>query len=227
MNLMWGKSLITHWEDDKGFRTLFSSYPSIMPCTGMNEHGLALTWHSGGLWDRNLPIPGLPAYALIYAILHQKNVKDALAWIGDKTNAGWFSFFLCDTVGDIGVIEGAPGLMRGMRSQAYNCQHWHYYHPDIRNATKQEGPGMSVPVWHREGRMLQLLASGLGRMDHEFIQTMLRDNAPDCAIDMAPRNFSDPDNSMTVESLYYSPVEKKGFFARGPAQHHEFTAISL
>ncbi len=227
-NTNWGTSCVTRWENQNNTRILYYGYPGLFPGAGMNNHGMALTWVSGGIGNRNLPLQhGVPAYALIHLIMQQRSLEDSLTLLGRVPIAGWFKFLVTDSNNRICSIEGVPGMVRWNVTHGHLARHDRYYLPEIRERCRQDDPNGLVAPNVREMRMAQLVASGLGHMDDSFLRQVLSESNPKCPINLPFDESADPDDVSTVDALFFSPDEGLAQFCRGPVRADSFQAIEL
>src|SRR5262245_55885550 len=108
MASVYGQSQMLYWKRPEGPDLLAYSYPGLCVGAGLNTAGLALCWTWADKRGIKGPRVGIPSYVLIAQILYQDTLKGALKEARRATHAGWFTFVLGDSKGNLANIEGTP-----------------------------------------------------------------------------------------------------------------------
>ncbi len=109
MQTVAGKSSILQWRRGDGPSVLAYGFPGMPFGAGMNEHGIALCWTSAALGETGKsPRVGLPSYVLIAHLLSQPDLASVIRVAKRDRHAGWFTFVMADSNGNLLNIEGSP-----------------------------------------------------------------------------------------------------------------------
>lgn len=196
-----GKSRIIEWQRDDGVSVLAYGFPGLPFGAGINSEGVAHTWTSAALGDRDQsPRVGLPSYVLIAHLLSQPNLDAVIAAAERDRHAGWFTFVMADRDGRLINIEGSP---TGVTIE----------HVDGRLARVGYGsrvmrhrPSGEPAAVHPRGQLMEeLLSSHSGHNNRAQLQTFFTD--PVCQIQVGPH---------TIDLLLFNCTQRTAALSRGP-----------
>ncbi|MCE9590503.1 MAG: C45 family peptidase [Planctomycetes bacterium] len=156
-------------------RTLTLHYPGLWAGAGLNEHGLALMWTTGGVFPRIKPVVGVPTYVVIAELLLRRTVDEALAYLDTLRHAGCFIFMLGDARGGSITVEAMPGRRVTVRDPLISRAN-HYRCNDVIRCGKQITPSKKkTSTLQREARMEALLRRYRGKIDAAATKKILTD----------------------------------------------------
>jgi hypothetical protein len=207
-----GLSRVLEWRRSEGPSVLAYSYPGLWVGAGLNAAGLALCWTSAGLGDHALGARvGVPSYVLLAHLLYQETLDAAVEEAERDRHAGWFTFVLGDSRGNLVNVEGSPAgvaverasgrLMRvGFGSKAM--------------AASSEG---SLPEPHERCRKLATLLDGTkGKTDRAALQGFFQD--PGCGISVGKG---------TIDMMVFDTTERRAYLSRGPSYQLEWKSFGF
>ena len=104
-----GLSSMLLWKRADGPSVLAYAYPGLWVGAGMNSSGIALCWTSAAFkQEASGPRVGIPSYVLLTHLLYQNSLEEIKREARRATAAGWFTFVLGDSRGNLLNIEGSP-----------------------------------------------------------------------------------------------------------------------
>jgi hypothetical protein len=201
---MYGHSSMLLWRRDEGPSVLTYAYPGLWVAAGLNEAGLALTWTSAGSFKPKEKIPGprvgLPTYVLLTHLMYQDSQKAAATEARRLPTAGWFTFVMGDSRGQLMNIEGSPRevAVEELRGQLVRI--------DFGSRQMTGTPeGKTVAVHPRVTLTRKLLAERQGRLDGPALQDL----------------FGDPKAGIcskgTIDMMVYDCSRRVAWLSRGPS----------
>ena len=105
---LYGKSQMLLWERKEGPSVLSYSYPGLWIGAGVNSAGIALAWTSIGDIKTPTLAVGVPSYVLIAHLLYQPTLEAVEEEARRAGQAGWFTFVMADSSGQLLNIESSP-----------------------------------------------------------------------------------------------------------------------
>ena len=104
-----GMSSMLQWQRKEGPSLLAYAFPGLWVGAGMNANGLALCWTSADLGKpRQTPRIGLPSYVILAHLLYQESLEAVREAALRNKHAGWFTFVMADSSGNLLNVEGSP-----------------------------------------------------------------------------------------------------------------------
>ncbi len=221
-------SSLLKMKTDTAPAALSYAYPGLWACAGLNEHGLSLVWTGSGYYPNVPPKVGIPTYALIAAILQQKDCGDAIRLLKRTKNAGCFIFFLADADGDVNVVEGWPESVYVSRCESVIGRANHYLSDEARRSVDQQVPMASIEnnTVSRCNRVMELLELHKGRIDGATAQAILRDHGVKRGLDIC-QHPTPGRESITLDSFYLLPAKRELWLARGLPCRHQYERFVL
>jgi hypothetical protein len=196
-----GRSAVLHWKRAEGPDVLAYSYPGLWVGAGLNAKGLALCWTSADLGKKGqTPRVGIPSYVLLTHLLYQETLDDAIKEAKRAKNAGWFTFVLADSKGNLVNIEGSP---KGVVVERHKGRLARVLFGS--RAMTNTPDGKAVQLHPRCQKMYDLLASASGKIDLARMQHFFLD--PKCGICVG---------KSTLDMMVFNTTTGEAHVSRGP-----------
>jgi isopenicillin-N N-acyltransferase-like protein len=213
MGRLYGQSSVLLWKREEGPSVLAYSYPGLWIAAGLNSAGIALTWTSTPGIGVKGPRVGIPTYVLLAHLLYQDSLQAAIKEARRAKQAGWFTFVLADSKGQIVNIEGSPEKLVVERDKGHLARV--YYGSREMTGTPK---GRPVPCHPQCVRMLELLRGGKGRLDRPTLQGFFGDHQKWGTGDQnAICKHPDSKGSIfTIDSMLFNCTTKEAYISRGP-----------
>jgi hypothetical protein len=197
---LYGQSAVLLWKREEGPSVITYAYPGLWIGAGLNSAGIALTWTSGQGLGIKGPRVGIPAYVLIAHLLYQDSLQTVIAEAKRAKQAGWFTFVLADSKGQLVNIEGSPEKLVVEKGKGHIAR----VYCGSREMTGTP-KGRPVPYHPQCVRMNELLRNGKGRLDRPTLQGFFGDHHSTIC-----------KHEMTLDSMLFNCTTKEAYISRGP-----------
>lgn len=188
---------------EEGPSLLAYGFPGLWCGAGLNSAGIALCWTSAALGDGKQgagPRVGIPSYLLLTHLLYQESLKDVISEAKRAKQAGWFTFVMADSEGNLLNLEGSPEnlVVETHRQSLVRV----LYGSRQMTATPDDQP---VKLHARCQKMYDDLAGSKGKMDRAWLQ----------------EHFADPEHGIcvgrsTIDMMVYDCTAREAYLSRGP-----------
>jgi isopenicillin-N N-acyltransferase-like protein len=199
MESVYGKSSVLLWRRREGPSVLAYAYPGLWVGAGLNSAGVALCWTSAGGSGPG-PAVGIPSYLLIAQMLYADSLKEAIGEARSAKLAGWFTFVLADSKGNLANVEGSPKELAVEESKGHLVR--------VGYGTRQmtgTPKGQKVKRHPQCRRMCDLLAGAKGKLDRGSIQSFFGDHKSTIC-----------KHNGTLDSMLFDCTRKQAYVSRGP-----------
>lgn len=197
---LYGKSQMLLWERKEGPSVLSYSYPGLWIGAGVNSAGIALGWTSiGDIKTPKLSV-GVPSYVLLAHLLYQPTLEAVEQEARRAGQAGWFTFVMADSTGQLLNIESSPEKIAIERDRGSMVRV--YY--GTREMTRTP-PGKPIPRHPQCQRMMDLVSGSKGKITLPVLQGFYGDHQATIC-----KHFG------TLDAMVFSTTRREAYVTRGP-----------
>jgi len=212
MQSVYGLSSLCWWKRAAGPSVAAYGYPGLWIGAGLNSAGLALCWTSADLGNQAQGARvGIPAYVLLSLLLYQNSLEEAAALARRAVNAGWFTFVMADSTGNLLNIEGSP---RGIVLE----EHQGMLARVGFGSRQMTGTSTDVPVklHARCQKMYELFEAARGKVTRETLMQAFAD--PGCGISVG---------KPTIDMMVFDCTRRQAWLSRGPSYGVNWTEFAF
>ncbi|MHB8898278.1 MAG: C45 family autoproteolytic acyltransferase/hydrolase [Thermoguttaceae bacterium] len=197
---LYGKSQMLVWDRQEGPSVLSYSYPGLWIGAGVNSAGIALAWTSIGDIKTPRLSAGVPSYVLIAHLLYQPTLEAVEEEARRAGQAGWFTFVLADSNGQMLNLESSPEKVAVERDRGSLIRV--YYGTREMTGT---APGKPIPRHPQCRRMMDLVDASQGRITLETVQGFYGDHDSTIC-----KHFG------TLDAMVFNATRREAYVTRGP-----------
>jgi hypothetical protein len=197
---LYGKSQMLLWERKEGPSVLSYSYPGLWIGAGVNSAGIALGWTSIGDIKTPKLSTGVPSYVLIAHQLYQPTLEAVEQEARRAGQAGWFTFVMADSTGQLLNIESSPEKIAIERDRGSLVRV--YY--GTREMTRTP-PGKPIARHPQCQRMVDLVNGSKGRITLPILQGFYGDHQSTIC-----KHFG------TLDAMVFNTTRREAHITRGP-----------
>lgn len=208
---LYGRSQMLIWDRTEGPSVLSYSYPGLWIGAGVNSAGIALAWTSiGGIKTPKLSV-GVPSYVLIAHLLYQPTLEAVEQEARRAGQAGWFTFVLADSSGQLLNLESSPEKLAVERDRGSLIRV--YYGTREMTGTP---PGKPVPRHPQCRRMMDLVEASKGKITLSTVQGFYGDHQSTIC-----KHFG------TLDAMVFNAKRREAHVTRGPGCLGRWQRFSL
>ena len=202
MESVFGLSSVLHWKRSEGPSLLAYAFPGLWAGAGLNSAGLALCWTSAALGEKGQePRVGIPSYVLLTHLLYQETLDAAAEEAKRAPCAGWFTFVMGDSKGNLLNIEGSPTKLATERPRGRLCRVGF-------GSQAMTGASAAQPVklHARCEKVYDLMVAASGKVDRRSLQAWFEDPKGGIAVGKG-----------TIDLMVFDTTAREAHLSRGPS----------
>jgi isopenicillin-N N-acyltransferase-like protein len=197
---LYGQSQMLLWDRKEGPSVLSYSYPGLWIGAGVNAAGIALAWTSiGDIKTPKLAV-GVPSYVLLAHLLYQPTLDAVEEESRRAGQAGWFTFVMADSRGQLLNIESSPEKIAIERHRGSLVRV--YY--GTREMTHTP-PGTPIRRHPQCQRMMDLVSAAEGKITLPVLQGFYGDHQSTIC-----KHFG------TLDAMVFNTTRREAHITRGP-----------